>query len=109
MLVALDDVGLGHSNFKMMVDVRPDVLKLDRYFVSGVAGDDYKQAIVRAVMQLARAVEASVVAEGVAEAEDLEAVRGMGVPLVQGFLFARPAGAPELTRLPLVAAAVTAV
>jgi EAL domain-containing protein (putative c-di-GMP-specific phosphodiesterase class I) len=94
--IALDDVGLGHSNFKMMVDVRPDVLKIDRYFVGGAQGDDYRRAIIDAVVQLAARAGAEVVAEGVGDAADLEVVRAAGVRLVQGFHFARPAPAEAL-------------
>src|SRR5262249_34268580 len=49
--IALDDVGHGHSNFKMIVDVRPEYLKLDRYFVEGIERDTVRQAIVECVVQ----------------------------------------------------------
>ena len=44
--IALDDVGLGQSNFKMILDVRPDFLKLDRYFVDGCSSDPHRRAVV---------------------------------------------------------------
>jgi EAL domain-containing protein (putative c-di-GMP-specific phosphodiesterase class I) len=94
--IALDDVGLGHSNFKMMVDVRPEVLKVDRYFVHGARHDDFRRAIIDAVVHLAERVGAQVVAEGVGDEDDLEAVRASGVTLIQGFYFARPAPAESL-------------
>jgi len=94
--VALDDVGLGHSNYMMMLECRPDYLKMDRHFVDGCHGDSYRRAVLSSVVQLARAFGARVVAEGVENVEDLTALRRLGITLVQGFLLARPAPAAEL-------------
>ncbi|HVR37973.1 MAG TPA: EAL domain-containing protein [Thermoanaerobaculia bacterium] len=94
--VALDDIGLGQSNFKMLVDVCPDYLKLDRYFVEGCETDGKRQAVIAAVAQLASRFGAEVVAEGVTSAETVEALRGFGITLMQGFHFAEPMGVAEL-------------
>ena len=64
MRIALDDVGLGHSNFQMMVDAKPDYFKLDRYFVHGCHRDKYRRAVVASVAKLAEELDSSVVAEG---------------------------------------------
>jgi EAL domain-containing protein (putative c-di-GMP-specific phosphodiesterase class I) len=93
--IALDDIGLGQSNFKMLLDVRPDTLKLDRYFVDGCARDPNRRAVIEAVAQLATRFGAEVVAEGVATSEDLAALRALGITLMQGFLFAAPMSAEE--------------
>jgi EAL domain-containing protein (putative c-di-GMP-specific phosphodiesterase class I) len=88
--IALDDVGLGQSNYKMMLDVRPDIYKLDRYLVSGAWNDRYRQVILDSLARMVRRLEARAVAEGVETSEELEAVRAAGIDLVQGFYFARP-------------------
>jgi EAL domain-containing protein (putative c-di-GMP-specific phosphodiesterase class I) len=90
MAIALDDVGLGQSNFKMLLDVRPDFLKLDRYFVDGCSTDTYRRAVIGALRQLARDFQAEIVAEGVETAEDSSTLQGLGITLMQGFHFAHP-------------------
>jgi EAL domain-containing protein (putative c-di-GMP-specific phosphodiesterase class I) len=95
--VALDDVGLGQSNLRMVVDCRPDWLKVDGYFVRGAHSDGYRRAVLASVVTLARSIGASVVAEGVEEEADLETALALGVTLFQGFLFSRAIPARELT------------
>ena len=59
MRIALDDVGLGHSNFQMMVDAKPDYFKRDRYFVHGCHRDKYRRAVVASVAKLAEELDSS--------------------------------------------------
>jgi len=84
--IALDDVGCAHSNYRMMLETRPDFFKIDRYFVHGVHGDPLRQEILRSIAGLARSFGARVVAEGVERESDLAAVRAAGIDLVQGYL-----------------------
>jgi len=93
MAIALDDIGLGQSNFKMLLDVRPDYLKLDRYFVDGCAGDPHRRAVITALRTLARDFDAEIVAEGVENAADAGTLQGLGITLMQGFHFAHPVAA----------------
>lgn len=89
--IALDDVGFGHSNYKAILDCRPDYLKIDRYFVHGASSDGGKRAVVRSILTLAEFFNARVIAEGVEEADDHLALKALGVELFQGYLFSRPA------------------
>jgi EAL domain-containing protein (putative c-di-GMP-specific phosphodiesterase class I) len=84
--VALDDIGLGHSNYLMILECRPDYFKVDRHFVHGAHADFYRQAVLASVAHLARPFGAQVVAEGVERPEDLRAVRAAGIGLAQGWL-----------------------
>jgi EAL domain-containing protein (putative c-di-GMP-specific phosphodiesterase class I) len=88
--IALDDVGLGQSNYKMILDVRPDIYKLDRYLVSNAWNDPYRQVILDSLARMVRRLEARAVAEGVETAQELVAVEAAGIDLVQGFYFAQP-------------------
>jgi EAL domain-containing protein (putative c-di-GMP-specific phosphodiesterase class I)/CheY-like chemotaxis protein len=90
MRIAMDDVGLGHSNFQMMVDVKPDYFKLDRYFVHGCHRDKSHKAVVASVAKLAEELGSSVVAEGIEDPADLKILQDLGITLVQGFMFCRP-------------------
>ena len=94
--IAVDDVGLGQSNFKMLLDVEPDFLKLDRYFVDACSHDPKRQAVISAVNQLAREFGAQVIAEGVEDEESLATLRKHGISLMQGFYFARPMRAADV-------------
>lgn len=88
--IALDDVGLGQSNFKMMLDVRPEYLKIDRYFVDGCAADPLRRAVITAIHTLAADFHAELVAEGVENETDMRALQDLGVTLMQGFHFTHP-------------------
>jgi EAL domain-containing protein (putative c-di-GMP-specific phosphodiesterase class I) len=94
--IALDDVGLGQSNYKMILDVRPEIYKLDRYLVAGASGDPYRQIILDSLARMVRRLEARSVAEGVEDSHELVAVQSAGIELVQGYLLARPMPRDEL-------------
>lgn len=93
--IALDDVGSGESNYRMMLDVAPDYLKLDRAIVRGCDADERRAAVIESLVLLARRFGARVVAEGVETVPELLAVERLGIELVQGHLFsvAAPLGA----------------
>jgi EAL domain-containing protein (putative c-di-GMP-specific phosphodiesterase class I) len=94
--IALDDVGLGYSNYRMVIECRPDYFKVDRYLVKGARTDFYRQAVLESVRDLARKFGARVVAEGIEEASELEAVMAAGIDLVQGYLFFPAMSATEV-------------
>ena len=88
--IALDDVGLGQSNFKMMLDVRPDYLKIDRWFVSSCDSDPNRRAVIDAFGSIGARFGAELVAEGVESDEVILTLQAMGVHLMQGYWFAKP-------------------
>jgi EAL domain-containing protein (putative c-di-GMP-specific phosphodiesterase class I) len=94
--IALDDVGVGQSNYRMMVECRPDYVKLDRYFMVGAGDDRYRQAVIASLARLARTLDARAVAEGVELESDLRLVADLGVDLVQGYYLAKPLPAADL-------------
>ncbi|GIF04766.1 sensor domain-containing phosphodiesterase [Actinoplanes siamensis] len=96
MRLAIDDVGAGFSSLRHIVATGPDVIKLDRSMVGGVAGDNVLSVVAKALVELAGAVKATVVAEGVETAADAAALAGLGVGLGQGWLFDRATTAEEL-------------
>ena len=80
----------------MILDVRPDIYKLDRYLVAGAFNDPYRQIILDSLARMVRRLEARSVAEGVEVGQELVAVQSAGIELVQGFLFARPMSREDL-------------
>lgn len=95
--LALDDLGEGFSNLRLWSELRPDVVKLDKYFVQGIHADPLKSQFVRSLVDMARASGAVLIAEGIEQAEELHVLRQLGVAMGQGYLIARPKDKPALT------------
>jgi EAL domain-containing protein (putative c-di-GMP-specific phosphodiesterase class I)/GGDEF domain-containing protein len=94
--IALDDLGAGASGLKTWSAVRPDYVKVDRYFVSGIEHDPVRAEILRSVVDMARAIGCRVIAEGVENAEQCILALELGVDHVQGYLLGRPQAVPRL-------------
>jgi EAL domain-containing protein (putative c-di-GMP-specific phosphodiesterase class I) len=89
-LIALDDVGAGHSNLNRIPLLKPDILKVDRYLVQDIADNFYKQEVFKSMIGLARKIGALIVAEGIETDKEAMAALEMGVDMVQGYYFAQP-------------------
>ncbi|GLQ96232.1 GGDEF domain-containing protein [Dyella mobilis] len=87
---ALDDFGNGHSNFEMWNEIHPEVVKIDRYLIHGLAKSAERLAIVRALCQVAETLGADLVGEGVEDVDDLHVLRELGISFAQGFLLGHP-------------------
>jgi len=94
--IALDDVGLGQSNYRMMLDCQAEYFKLDAYFVRGLRHDFKRRAVVNSVVAFGRALNSSVVAEAAETEEDLAILADMGVEFVQCNLLCPALPLPEL-------------
>ncbi len=97
---AVDDFGTGYSSLARLKELPAQTVKIDRAFVTGVSEDAVDFAVARAVVDMARAMGRTTVAEGVETAEQFHVLRGIGVDAYQGWLFARPL-APEALRATL--------
>ncbi len=93
--IALDDLGAGYSGLRMWSELRPDYVKIDRYFIDGIHRDAVKREFVESIMKIARASRALVIAEGIELSEELRTLSDMGVDLVQGYLLGRPEEEPS--------------
>jgi diguanylate cyclase len=99
--LSMDDFGTGYSAMAHLQTMPLDELKIDRRFITGLITSPKDQAITRAVIDLAHALDLSVVAEGVEDAATLEALGRLDCDLAQGFHLGRPVAASDL-RLPAV-------
>jgi EAL domain-containing protein (putative c-di-GMP-specific phosphodiesterase class I) len=89
-LLALDDVGAGHSNLERIPLIKPDFIKIDRFLISGLEREFFKQEVVRSLNNLGHSIGALVVAEGAENEAEASTALELGVDLVQGYYFARP-------------------
>jgi len=91
---ALDDFGSGVGSFSNLKNLPMDYLKIDGSFMRNLARDSVNQAMVTAMIKLARTLNFKVIAEQVEDAAALEAARRMGVDYVQGYVIGRPQPLP---------------
>ena len=89
-LIALDDMGTGHSNLERIPSIKPDIIKLDRSLIQDIDREYHKQELFDFFIKMAQRIGVFVVVEGIeTEAEALSCLE-RGADLVQGFYFARP-------------------
>jgi EAL domain-containing protein (putative c-di-GMP-specific phosphodiesterase class I) len=94
--LVVDDFGVGHSDLFRVLELEPDVVKLDRSLVTNVHQSAAKAARLEYVIDLCTELGALVVAEGIETVDELRTVRACGAPLAQGFLMGRPAFPPPV-------------
>lgn len=94
--IAIDDLGAGSSGLKSWSAIRPEFVKVDRYFVNGAEQDPVRAEILRSVVDIGRATGSQIIAEGVENPGQLNLVMDLGVDYVQGFLLGRPEARPAV-------------
>jgi EAL domain-containing protein (putative c-di-GMP-specific phosphodiesterase class I) len=97
--LVLDDFGTGFSSMAYLSRMPVSGLKVDRSFISGLGQSASSDAIVKAIVSMADALELEVVAEGVETEEQAAAATVIGCGKLQGFLFSKPVPASEIDRL----------
>jgi len=88
--IALDDAGTGYAGLEQILDLRPDLLKVDRALVAGIEWDEAKAALVEMVGAFADRIDAWILVEGIETEEAARRCARLGVPLAQGWFFGRP-------------------
>ena len=88
--MALDDFGAGYSGLNLLADFIPDILKLDMDLTRNIHQRPAALTVVRAIVQLATSLNTVVIAEGIESVDEYNVLRGCGIRLMQGYLFARP-------------------
>jgi EAL domain-containing protein (putative c-di-GMP-specific phosphodiesterase class I) len=97
--IALDDFGAGFCNFRYLKRLPLDCLKLDRSMIEGITDDERDRAVLRAILAMARALDLSVLAEGIETEAQREVVTREGCAAWQGFLGAEPMSAESFSAL----------
>jgi EAL domain-containing protein (putative c-di-GMP-specific phosphodiesterase class I) len=94
---AIDDFGAGHASLANLRELPVDRLKIDGAFVAGLPGAGGDRAVIQAILAVARAFDVGVVAEGVETPAQSQILQEFGCRLMQGYHFARPMPAAQLT------------
>jgi DNA-binding NarL/FixJ family response regulator/EAL domain-containing protein (putative c-di-GMP-specific phosphodiesterase class I) len=92
--VAVDDIGAGYASLRHLLNLRPDMIKLDISLCRFIERDRARQVLAEGLVALARELGATVIAEGIETSAELEAVRKIGVDSVQGYFLGRPTTPP---------------
>ncbi len=95
---AVDDAGSGYAGLGSIANLEPDFIKLDISLINSIDTNFIKQNLVETMVGFATEQGAMVIAEGIERAEELDTVKRIGVPLVQGFLLHHPARAGAVAR-----------
>ncbi|MBN2963799.1 EAL domain-containing protein [Sulfurospirillum sp. T05] len=92
--IALDDVGEGHSNLNMLIELKPDIIKIDRKIIQNIHTDSFKQSVYKALATVAKDHGIKILAEGVETREELDTVQDIGTDYIQGYYFSKPQAEP---------------
>ena len=95
---AFDDVGMAYSHLPAIARVRPAYLKVSQHFGSGFESDPTRLKLVRNLLSLAKDFDAELIVEGIETRATADAAREIGIPLGQGYYFARPSSPDEMLR-----------
>lgn len=96
--ISIDDFGTGYSSLRYLKHMDADVLKIDRSFVTQLHMDESDQAIVDTIIMTARRLNMEVIAEGVEDEYELQALKNLGCDQFQGYLFDKPLPAEEIEK-----------
>ncbi|HEY0193358.1 MAG TPA: EAL domain-containing protein [Kofleriaceae bacterium] len=96
---AIDDFGAGYSGLNLLAEFQPDYIKLDMGLTRNIGQDPVRRSIVAGVIVTCRMLQIGIIAEGIETEEEYAYLRGQGIELFQGYLFARPgfASLPEVS------------
>lgn len=92
--IAVDDFGSGYSGLKQWSEIKPDIVKIDRYFIDHCDKSIVKKEFLRSILELAKITNTRVIAEGIERTKELELLKQLGVELAQGFLLEKPCRQP---------------
>ncbi|KRE74468.1 sensor domain-containing phosphodiesterase [Arthrobacter sp. Soil762] len=88
--IAVDDAGSGFASMRHVLQLRPDIIKLDRSLIAGLDGDQGQRALGAAMVEFAHQIGAQIVAEGIETRAELTAVTELGMTSGQGYFLGRP-------------------
>ena len=97
--LALDDFGTGFASLSYLQEYPFDFIKIDKSFISKITNDRTQRAIVKAILDLAEALDMHVIAEGIENEQQRDLLLSMGCQYGQGYWFGKPMTADEATKM----------
>jgi len=94
--IALDDLGAGYSSLRLLAELKPDYIKIDKFFVTDVHENEAAGDFIKLIQDLSTRVDCKVIAEGIETIEELRFVQQAGIAFGQGYLLGRPLAQPDL-------------
>jgi EAL domain-containing protein (putative c-di-GMP-specific phosphodiesterase class I)/CheY-like chemotaxis protein len=98
--IAVDDAGAGFASLRHILELAPDIIKLDISIVRNIDTEASQRALASALVGFAREIDTDLIAEGVETAEEAMALDALGVRLMQGYYLARPGPLSDLVIRP---------
>jgi EAL domain-containing protein (putative c-di-GMP-specific phosphodiesterase class I)/ActR/RegA family two-component response regulator len=97
--IAVDDTGAGFAGLKQILEIAPQIIKLDLALTRRIDRDPVRRSLTRCLLAFANEIDAVIVAEGIESPEEFTTLRDLGVTLGQGYFLARPAAASDTATL----------
>jgi diguanylate cyclase (GGDEF)-like protein len=88
--IAVDDAGAGHASMRVIAELRPEFIKVDRSLITAIDADRARRALVVALLSFSGHIGARVIAEGIETQREKETLQSLGVQFGQGWLLGRP-------------------
>ncbi len=95
--LAVDDAGAGFASLRHILRLAPDFIKLDRTLIDGIESDRSRQALAAGLISFAERIDATIIAEGIEQPEEVDMLASLGVGHAQGFFLAAPGPLPLVT------------
>jgi EAL domain-containing protein (putative c-di-GMP-specific phosphodiesterase class I) len=94
--ISIDDFGVGYSSMSQLLQLPIDELKIDKTFVFALGTDERARAVISSTIDLGRALNVTVVAEGIESSSNHRLLRDLGADVAQGYFIARPKTSQEI-------------
>lgn len=92
--IAMDDLGEGISSLRLWLDLRPEFVKIDKYFIQGIAEDDLRQEFIKSIASMAKKAGTSIIGEGIENQADMVFTKKLGIEYGQGYYIEKPKHVP---------------
>ncbi|WP_188206897.1 EAL domain-containing protein [Alkalibacillus aidingensis] len=89
-LIAIDDFGNGSSDFRSVIEIEPNYLKLDRYFAQDLHQSKQKQSIIKFMDRYCKEYDCQLILEGIETTEEIAMAKELQIPIGQGYILGRP-------------------
>ncbi len=97
--LAVDDAGAGYSSMRHILNLQPEVIKLDMSITQSIHSDGHRRALAKGLISFAHEIGSVLVAEGVEDAAELDVLGQLGVDYAQGYYLAMPLGLDDALRV----------